>query len=156
VEIGWAGQHDPATNPVNARFERECAQARYAGSNYLALGEMLRAPKLTGNFARYKTTWRNFASLFPIDWPAVQGSLWKAPDGSLGLALVNLHTSPQTVTFEIDRRDAGLADGPVKLSALYPKGVVPNATLPSGPLKATVTLPAQSVVMLVLRSANRN
>ena len=152
LQIGWAPQHDPAANPVNARFERECARARYAASDYLALGEMLRDPVLTGNFPRYKTVWTNFSTDIPVDWPSVKGSLWKAPDGSLGLALVNLNTATQKVTFTISRRDSGIGAAPVLVSDLYPLGMCPDILLPAGTLTSTVTLPAQSAVMLVLRA----
>ena len=153
IQIGWAGQHDPASRPEISRFEREVARARYAGSDYLALGEMLRPPKLSGSFARHKTVWRNFATEIPVDWPSVQGSLWKAPDGSLGLALVNLHTEAQQVTFEIDRTDTGLGSGPVVLSWLYPSGAGPNASLSGATLRHTVTLPRRSAALLALRPA---
>lgn len=152
VQIGWNGTSATEQQPETTQFKRECARARYAASDYMALGEMLRAPKLTGDFARYKTTWRNFGTEIPIDWPSVQGSLWKAPDGSLGLALINLHTEPQQLTFEIDRRDAGIGKGDAKLSSLYPAGVCADAKLSGDVLTSKVTLPARSAVMLVLRA----
>jgi len=153
VQIGWSITTGDEKSPEISRFKRECARARYAASDYLALGEMLRSPKLTGDFARYKTTWRNFGTELPIDWPAVQGSLWKAPDGSIGLALVNLHSQPQTVTFDISRADAGIGNGAVKLTSLYPVGICPDAIISGKSLKHTITLPAQSAAMLVMRSA---
>ncbi len=153
VQIGWNGTPATEQQPETTQFKRECAQARYAASDYMALGEMLRAPKLIGDFARYTTTWRNFGSEIPIDWPSVQGSLWKAPDGSLGLALINLHTELQQATFEVDRRNAGIGKGDVKLSSLYPAGVCADTKLSGEVLKSTITLPARSAVMLVLRAA---
>ena|GEM_PF-2409316 len=149
IQIGWAGQHDPAKMPEICAFEREVARARYAASDYMALGEMLRFPKLTGDFSRIKFTWHNFGTKIPTDWPAVQGSLWKAPNGSVGLALVNMHTQPQTVTFNLNRGDLGFGKGAVKMSALYPKKLFADRTITTASLKQTVTLPARSAAMVV-------
>jgi len=148
---GWAGQHGPGTDAT--AFEREVARARYAASDYLALGEMLRDPKLTGNIARVKTVWRNFATEHPIDWPAVKGSTWRAPDGSIGVALVNMHTEAQTVTFEIDRQATGLPDGTIEISAAYPPALFEPETLTGERLMYQLTLPARSACMVALRSA---
>ena len=150
MQIGWAGQHDPADMPETCAFEREVARARYAASDYLAMGEMLRPPKLTGNEARIKTEWRNFGSVMPIDWPAVQGSTWRAVDGSIGLALVNMHNAPQTVEFELHRADLGLEPGRVRLRALVPEGLLEDVDLDTASLSQAVTLPARAAVMLVM------
>lgn len=150
VQIGWAGQHAPEEMPEIFAFEREVARARAAGSDYLALGEMLRPPVLSGSSARVKTTWRNFASEIPIDWPAVQGSLWRAPDGSLGLALVNLDAAAQTVTFQVPRSAGRLGTGSVKLRAIYPAGLFPDRALSGSVLTQAITLPPHSAAMLSL------
>jgi len=150
IQIGWAGQHNTKDNPENAAFEREVARARYAGSAYLAMGEMLRPPVLTGKFDRIKTVWRNFAMEIPIDWPAVQGSLWRAPDGSIGLALVNMAANPQEVTFRLSRKELAVPAGTVQGKFLYPAAIAEKAAMTGETLTHKLTLPGRSVAMYTL------
>jgi hypothetical protein len=153
IQIGWAGAHAPAENPGNAAFEREVARARYAGSAYLAMGEMLREPKLEGDFERLKATWQNFGTKIPIDWPAVKGSLWRAEDGSLGLALVNMCGKPQTVTVTLSRHQAGFDGGPVTVKSIYPANLLGTTVLTGNDLRCKITLPPMSASIVSLTPA---
>ena len=120
IQIGWGALHAPCPPEAKA-FLREVSRARYAGSDYLALGELLREPVVEGNLARFKAEWKNFGTMFPIDWPSVRASLWQAPDGSLGVAFVNLVNEEQTAKFTL----AGdcVPDGKYVLRGIYPAGL---------------------------------
>lgn len=161
LQIGWFTGHPNSLDPNIWVFERQAAQARYEGYNYLALGELLRDPNLVGDFNSITGNWELFGSDYSVDWPAVKGRVWKAPDGTVGLALVNLHTSSQTATFNIDRSDIGFDSNDVNMSAFYPDDLfTPNRTLTGDPLSSTVTLPARSssgggVYMIKLEQSGR-
>ena len=120
-QIGWMGQFDRSKfSPEIIPFLREVARARYAGSDYLAMGEMLRPPTVKGEFKRVKTIWRNFQTEIPIDWPAVKATLWKAADGTVGIAVVNMCESLQTAHVEFDRDILDLSNHKLNVKCLYP------------------------------------
>lgn len=121
IQLGWGALHTPCPPEAKA-FLREVARARYAGSDYLAMGEMLRDPEVEGNFARFKASWKNFGTTIPIDWPAVRASLWRAQDGTLGLAFVNLAAEEQTAKFTLS--DESVPGGKYALQAVYPPGLL--------------------------------
>ena len=151
IQIGWAHVDEQITgNPRTLAFEREVARARYVGSAYLAMGEMLWAPKIDGKLKRVQATWKNFATKMPIDWPSVQATLWKSEDGSLGLAMVNLCDQPQTATFTIPRKAGGFGLSSVVMNAIYPKNLIPQTILTGRELSHEVTLPPMSAVIISL------
>ncbi len=148
VQLGWAPLHAPCPPEAKA-FQREVARARYAGSDYLAMGEMLREPKVEGDLLRFNAKWKNFAMLLAIDWPAVRASLWQARDGSLGLAAVNLVAQEQTAKFTIS--DAAAGPGSYTLHAVYPAGLIDDREVTvDSELSFELTLPPQSAAVISL------
>ncbi len=51
--------------------------------------------------------------------PVVEGSMWRAPDGAVGLVLYNYSAEPQEVVVDLGDSQYGLA-GTKQVNAVYP------------------------------------
>jgi hypothetical protein len=141
-QIGWSPLHGELP-PEGVAFELEAARARYLGSDYLAMGELLRPPLVSGNTDRFKTDWHNFSAVIPVNWPAVQASVWRAPDGTYAAALVNISNRENYA--EITFSDPGMEDGIYQCSSVYPTTLFPEQkiTVKNHTAIIKVTIPAR-------------
>ncbi len=149
IQIGWGALH--AECPQKAiKFQEEVARARYAGSDYIAMGELLRQPQVSGSNVRFKSNWKNFGSIIPIDWPAVQASFWRSTDGSYGIAFVNIADTEECVSVKVF--DESLADGKYAVSVLYPEGISvdDSAVADSGSADISFVVPPVSAGIITL------
>ncbi len=89
AQLGWIDAFI-LRYPKEAGYLKRLAETRLAAAKYLALGEMLRPPVIETAAPPVKTTWNLWKSEFPIEFPAVIGSAWRADDGSVALVLTNL------------------------------------------------------------------
>jgi hypothetical protein len=112
---------------------------------YLALGRMLRMPRLTGEpFARRAGT--------PDDTrPAVEGSAWQAPDGTVGIFFLNYSDLAQPFTWTFDLAEhAGItaAETVRLLSWSEDAGLTRVADLPGGVLSRNEKIEARGIMAL--------
>ena len=82
-----------------------------AGLKFLAFGEMLRALQFENELPVVEGKWADPPDVRRM--PAVLNSVWKAPDGTLGLVFCNIdiNESAHAVRYAIDVTDCGLPEG---------------------------------------------
>jgi len=91
-------------------YIRKLVRLRSRIRKFVQLGEMLRPPKFLNDVPRFDIrSWDTEFSdgVVRVLAPAVERSLWRAPDGSLGLVLVNYSSKAQEVV--LDSSFAGAA-----------------------------------------------
>ncbi|HEX40840.1 MAG TPA: hypothetical protein ENN81_02110 [Phycisphaerales bacterium] len=126
VKSGWV---EPLllTNHKAAPLAIETVQRRgraYASAvKFLVYGEMLREPRITSHMPELDVKWyiRWTTDYYTVTMPAVLSSLWRAPDGRLGLVLYNISDRDTSMSLLLDDPDYGLrqADA-LRITALYP------------------------------------
>ena len=86
---------------------------------YLLLGRMLDSPEV-GGAGRFPVTTKNVQGHppLPVEWPLVQATSWRAPDGSVAYALANLSSEPRTV--QLTAQTNGMAGTSFALTRLDP------------------------------------
>jgi len=114
-----AGAADMAWQRRLAHFRVKCV------NTYMALGEMVRAPKIENALPEVSGCWKPGA--WPVERygtdtmirPAVIHSAWKASDGTVGIVFLNISEQPRPVRFTVQGRDFGFAPGrALKVTAL--------------------------------------
>ena len=99
AQLGWMGaQILKPEYTAAAAFAKQVAKVRHEATKWMALGELVGFPELTPAPATLTPVWHmmNAAHDFAVEpivsvtLPQVMGSLWRADDGSLALALVNM------------------------------------------------------------------
>ncbi|MFH0965436.1 MAG: DUF6259 domain-containing protein [Planctomycetota bacterium] len=117
---------------------------------YLGYGEMLRPPKVEGDFPIL--TANGPYGEFPV--PAVEGAAWRAPDGSVGIFLLNYDMdNAHEVTWREDLGEiAGIgADARLTVTCWDPEqGIVAVGEWSGGVLEKTTELPPLGIVALKL------
>lgn len=117
AQLGWLG-----TNIMEEKYReqagylRRLAKIRHAATQYMAMGELVGFPELTPPPATIDTCWHmmnpahDFAvePLAPVQMPQVMGSIWRADDGSLGVALTNMGSTPCAFSWTLDPAQCGL------------------------------------------------
>jgi hypothetical protein len=106
-----AGAADMAWLRRLAHFRAKCV------NKYMALGEMVRAPKLEDPLPQVSGCWKPGAwtvERYGADKmvrPAVIHSAWRASDGSVGIVFLNISEQPQEIAFGVDGRQYGFSPG---------------------------------------------
>ena len=89
-------------------FTLHIAQLRYhAGQKFLVFGQMLKPVNFKNKLPVREGFWQ-WDGKEKRRFPAVMNSLWKAPDGSIGLVLCNITDDEHTVEFTLDLGDYDL------------------------------------------------
>ena len=102
---------DPKATRRVADFTVHIVRLRYhAGRKFLVYGEMLKPLAFTNPLAHVKGWWQKFRKVEIRSLPAVMHSVWKAPDGSLGIVLCNITHDEHVVKFRLDLRDYGMPE----------------------------------------------
>jgi hypothetical protein len=128
-QLGWIG-YFPADPKYKEQgdYLKALSECRARTQKFMALGEMLpplelrdpstssgQVPKVVGQWAVWRTKQK-------IELPAVMNSVWKAPDGAIGIALTNMSAQPVAASFAIDLSRYGLAGTKRLVSELSEKG----------------------------------
>ena len=89
-------------------YYRDLLKCRWLfGTPYLGYGEMLRPPQIEGDLA--KVTGVSSNEEFTV--PVVEGSAWKAPDGTIGLFFLNYdEKKPYDFTWTVDLAETGIGN----------------------------------------------
>ncbi len=98
---GWHGGHLRA-----GTYYRDLLKCRWEfGTPYLGYGEMLRPPKIGGGLPTVSST----SGYGTITVPAVEGSAWKAPDGTVGIFFLNYdEEKPHDFNWAVDLAETGI------------------------------------------------
>ena len=92
-----------------AAQQKRYNQIQMDAKKFLVYGTMLRPPQF------YQTPvlttlehWYSRQDLGPITAPAVDRATWRSPDGSIGLAILNIDSNSQTASFDVNDLIGGL------------------------------------------------
>lgn len=130
-------------------YYKRLLKCRWEFANpYLGWGEMLRPPRVSGDLPRI-TEQDGYG---PFTVAAVEGSAWKAPDGSVGLFFLSYdEKKTHTFTWTTDLAEAGItASKKVRVSRWTPDGgLKPLAEIAGG--TATLSMEAQPLDIVALK-----
>ncbi len=99
-----------------------------AAKKFLLYGTMLRQPRMLKELPQIDVKWHISWNepFFDVALPAVLHSVWRAPDGALGVVAYNIDVKPHTITMSLGIKEYGLADGArYSCVPLYPKDGTP-------------------------------
>jgi len=153
-QLGWNGtwmleeQHRDKT-----QYLGKLCQYRLAAKDYLIYGELLDEIRPIDPVPTSTSTWyrraRHTATL-----PAVMGTLWRARDGSLGMAIANLSNEPRRFAYRIDPRQWTVPDTRTAgwaLSRLTPQGSTPWRIAEGDSVQQDEILSPREVRLITLR-----
>ena len=108
-QSGWHGSESPMADgrlPVIGAYYRDLLKCRWEfATPYLGYGEMLRPPKIEGVIQT--VTEKDMYGTFTV--PMVEGSAWKAPDGTVGIFFLNYdEKNPYEFTWTVDLAETGI------------------------------------------------
>lgn len=148
-------------DPAKVDFVREIAQARNGFANpWLVYGTMARplpltAPTIALDYHLYNLHDRHTSydgrGTMTVD--SVVHAAWRAPDGRVAFAFVNLKGDrPRVLSLQVDPARYGLAaDEPVTIARLSGEGRTDLVTR-TGPTTIDVTLPPRQLIVVEMRS----
>ena len=118
---------------------------------WLALGEQLRPlhfnPELPLVSSNWGERWGN--EIVSVD--AVQHSVWRAPDGTVAVALTNVSTEAITASWDMVTTEYGLPDGAIAVTRLTPEGEESVTVMNNPVLHFSIPLLSHDACVLVLR-----
>ena len=102
-QLGWDGTGivDPP-HKAKLEFLGRLARLRAQARDYLVYGELLEVLQPENELPTLSGTWNTPDGDGPVTLQAVQGALWRATDGSLGVLLANADTEAHAFSFAID------------------------------------------------------
>lgn len=96
---GSWGYHQGATVPESARWQHDLIRCHHEFAKpYLGYGEMLRPPAVTGDLPTVTAKGTDG----PFTTQAVEGTAWRAHDGSVGIFFFNFEGEPQKFNWTKD------------------------------------------------------
>ena len=116
---------------------------------YLGYGEMLRPPTLTGDLPVLTMT----SVDRPFSASAVEGTAWRAPDGSVGIFFVNYEDNPHRFAWKTDLAEIAGFDAAARLQITRwtaDQGARPLKQTNGGIVGDTVQMPAHGMIALKL------
>ncbi|MFH0963690.1 MAG: DUF6259 domain-containing protein [Planctomycetota bacterium] len=139
--------------PLGAYY-RKLLQCRWAfGTPYLGYGEMLRPPKVEGELP----TITEQGTYGPFTVQAVEGSAWKAPDGSVGIFFLNYdEKESHEFTWLADLAEGAGMDGTRKVKILEWKegdGLTTVKETRGGVLRETMKIEPLGIMALKVEAA---
>ncbi len=118
---------DDAKYQRDFRWLQDLVAFRHAHREFFSMGQRLREPKGEG-VATLEVPWAlgkgKEAGFCRKQMPAVVTSAWRAPDGRVGVALVNPTTTEQTATLRLDAQECGLDASKALLRESVPAGAL--------------------------------
>ncbi len=112
TQNGWMSMELMAPEHKNkAAFLKQVGKYRVAGRKFLTYGELVDLVQADNTLPTVTETWPD-QSNNPREatLPAVQGAIWKAEDGTLGVFLVNYREEDTAIEFTVDPARYGLSE----------------------------------------------
>jgi len=154
VQLGWLG-----FEVLDERFSEQAeyldrlAKCRMRALKFLAWGEMLKPLKFEKPLPVVHTVYRRIRRgreyRYEVTLDAVQSSVWRAHDGTVGLAFTNITDKPITFTFEFDAKSYGMPAAPnYRVTEISPTSTRTIATYRTPKFKRRVTIAGHDVRVL--------
>ena len=133
---------------VRTRFLKSLIQARRAGCDYFAFGEMMRPPRSLTNIPIVEAAGGK-KGRYKVGLPVVQTSVWKAPGGNVALALTNIGARAMEVRLKMNTLEWGCRAGETLIMReLLPEANPGAPVTASGELIVEREMPPHAVVVL--------
>lgn len=97
IQPGWVRSDFHVYAPETAAWYRTLVHVYDNTTPWLLYGEMLPPPGIAGDLPTVRSVWR-YKEAITAEMPAVIGSMWRAPDGTLAVVLANVSEDVQRVT----------------------------------------------------------
>ncbi len=137
--------------PRVAAFIKKTMNARYRTLDYLNFGDMMRPLVVTTPLEKVTRIWRlNDTPEHTL--PVVLNSVWKAPDGSLGIVLFNITDQPQTIDYRSDLAECGLKGDRFTITRIDGEQPQPMGTSTGTMLERSDTIEPYNVMILKIES----
>ena len=144
---------DDITKPEHAKnldFLKRLAKMRYEFREFLALGEMLRAPDIGDEIPILETQFST-KSRGTVRMAAVQSAAWRAPDGRLGLFFVNISSEVQSIALDLDAEQYGIAGKTLEVVAVPDDGEAPAAVSKPSSFREKMSIRPWHAQALIIR-----
>lgn len=158
-QLGWTGMEDaypftPSLQQDGAYYKRLLRCQNLYAKPYLAYGTMLRPPAITGSIP----TISGQSSYEPFTFPIIDGTAWKALDGSVGIFFLNYGENSQPFGWSANLAEyAGWGSGTqVRISRWNEADntMTTIATVPGGMLTRQETLEGRGIMAFKLEVVN--
>ena len=144
---GWHNMENHLVDKPLGNYYKKLLKCRWEfGTPYLGYGEMLRLPRVEGDLPSVTAE----GGQGPFTVSAVEGSAWKAPDGSLGIFFLNYDGKPHGFTWSIDLAETGI-DASQKLALsrwTQEKGLTPVKDINGGVVRETMPIEPWGIIAL--------
>jgi hypothetical protein len=141
---GWMGfELFEPQHAKKAAYLKSVGKYRVAAKKFLTFGELVDVVEPTNHIETVTETWPDHGNNpRRATLPSIQGSVWKAEDGTLGIFLVNYLESDNTIEFAIDPDRYGLdaVSGRFTITRVSPEGSQIEAPVPREVIKRTEKL----------------
>jgi len=144
---GWNNMEYQLTGRPMGEYYRKLLQCRWEfGTPYLGYGEMLRPPRVEGDLPSLTAE----GGQGPFTVPAVEGSAWKAPDGTIGVFFLNYDERPHEFTWSMDLAETGINHSrKLALSNWTQKeGLMPVKETNGGVVRETMSIEPWGIIAL--------
>jgi len=153
---GWMGfELFRPEHAKKAAFLKKVGKYRIAGKKFLTYGELVDLVSPTNHIETITEVWPDHGNNpRNATLPSVQGAIWRAEDGTLGIFLVNYLEKENTVEFQINPDRYGLG-GSAKLTItqIRPEENHVEGAVPCEPISRTETLDPWEIFMLEIRGS---
>jgi len=155
IQNGWMGFE--LFNPEHAKkaaYLKKVGKYRIAGKKFLTFGELVDLVNPTSDIGTITEPWPDHGNNpRNATLPGIQGAVWKAEDGTLGIFLTNYLEKDNTIEFTIDPARYGVAAPSAKfaITQLAPEGNHSEGTVTSPIIRRTETLGPYQIRLLEIR-----
>jgi hypothetical protein len=141
---GWMGfELFKPEHAQKAAYLKKVGMYRAAAKKFLTFGELVDLIEPTNSVETITEVWPDHENKpRNATLPSIQGAVWKAEDGTLGVFLANYLDKDNMIEFAVDPSAYGLKSGSAgfTIARICPEGNQNEGTVPSGIIKRTETL----------------
>jgi len=151
---GWMGfELFRPEHAKKAAYLKKIGTYRIIGKKFLTFGELVDLIEPANHIETITETWPDHGNNpRKATLPSMQGAIWRAEDGTLGIFLANYLEKDNTIEFTIDPAKYGLdTSGGFIITRTNPEGSKVEATVPGGVINRAETLGPWGISMLEIR-----
>jgi len=155
AQLGWFSLYELTEEKYQqeAEYLKKLAKYRELGLKFFE-SRMMRPPKSNTPVPEVTLLWKFIGSSVKTTTPLVMSSIWKADDGTLGIFITNISSTPQPVAYNINLEDYGFSKGrKYVVSKVTEEGVQKLYETESISLNLEELLPERSVVLIQVEEA---